>query len=67
MINNYVLNASGTLDVYIDRLKKISRDSVVRVISLIPVDNVDILLYDNPKGAIEHIGLGRNIFVLHQV
>ena len=58
MINNYVLNASRNLDAYIDELEKNSRDSVARVTSLIPVKDVDIVLYDNPGEAMENIGIG---------
>src|SRR5579872_2709523 len=57
-INTYTLDAAKTLNPYKKVLQEISQDAIQKITMLIPIDDVDIVLYDNPNEAIEHIALG---------
>jgi uncharacterized protein YjaZ len=57
-INTHILNASGSLSQFRSVIQKTSAIAVKRVAKAIPVDNVDIVFYDNYQGTIEHLGFG---------
>lgn len=61
-INVYVLTATGRLNSYIDLISEKVEEIALKVTKTIPVDNVDIVISDNPPGVMEEIGVGAFTF-----
>lgn len=59
-VNIFVLTANGRLGKYKDRILKVAKESVKLIGKKIPLPDVDIVFYDNPKSKyiIPHLGLG---------
>ncbi len=55
-INIHILSASKDIGPYSDELKSIAEATVASVLKLLPIKDVDIVLYDNPKATIDEIG-----------
>lgn len=58
--NIFVLAANGRLGKYKNRIMRIAKESVKLIGKKIPLPDVDIVFYDNPKSKyiIPHLGLG---------
>ncbi len=54
----YILLGSGRLVPYYDQIKNISDEAITKVKKQLPLDNVDIVICDNPEGVIPEIGIG---------
>ncbi|OGG11649.1 hypothetical protein A2Z00_01180 [Candidatus Gottesmanbacteria bacterium RBG_13_45_10] len=57
-IHVQTLNAGGRLTKLRHTIEEASRLAIAHVTEYIPVDNVDIIFYDHPQRAIEHLGFG---------
>ena len=57
-VNLYVLRASGRLNPYVKAIEKIFENTLVKVSNKIPISDVDIIVRDNPNGAIPETGVG---------
>lgn len=57
-VNIFVLTASGRLEKYKDRIMKVAKESVKIIGKKIPLPDVDVVFYDNPEYAIQHLGIG---------
>lgn len=57
-INIYILKATGCLNPFAKDIEKQSEKAIKKVAARIPISNVDIVFYDNPKEAIPEIGIG---------
>lgn len=55
-INIHILSASKDIRPYSEELKSIAEATVASVEKLLPIKDVDIVLYDNPKATIDEIG-----------
>lgn len=55
-INIHVLSASKEIEPYAEDLRLIASATLADVDKLLPIKNVDIVLYNNPKAAIDEIG-----------
>lgn len=55
-IKIHILSASKDIRPYSEELKSIAEATVVSVEKLLPIKDVDIVLYDNPKATIDEIG-----------
>lgn len=57
-IRLHILSSSGTLKPFINDIEK-NFDSAINIITTqIPARNVDVVVYDNPEGALEIHGIG---------
>jgi len=66
-INICVLTASGRLTSFRKNILKSAKNSLKIIKYKIPVNNVDIVFYDNPYGAIPHLGIGAHTLNPHLV
>lgn len=57
-INIHILNSSGKLTNTEKRIKQTTEKSVARIVKLIPINNVDIVVAEDPQSAIPEIGIG---------
>ncbi len=57
-IHIQILNANGRLTPFINTIETASKSAIDHVTKYIPVDNVDIIFYDHPERAIDHLGFG---------
>ncbi len=57
-VNLHLLNASGSLSQFEKEIKSEFSAAVSEISKIIKLVNVDIVIYDNPEGAIPEIGLG---------
>jgi len=55
-INTHILYASKDVKPYSDELKSIAESTIASVLKLLPIKDVDVVLYDNPKATIDEIG-----------
>jgi len=54
----HLLNASGSLMPFKKDIESITKISVKKIVNVIPVSDVDIVLYEDPQSAISHLGIG---------
>lgn len=54
----HVLKTSRRLQAFEDKIKSEALGTIKDVCKLLPVSNIDIVVSDNPSGAIPHIGIG---------
>jgi uncharacterized protein YjaZ len=57
MIAVHVLRAGGRLEPLLERLMRVTDHTLERIQSLMPVDAVDIVFYDNPSWTISETGI----------
>lgn len=57
-IQVHILNAGRRLSPFKKTIETVSKSAIDHVTKYIPVDNVDIVFYDNSKRTIEHLGFG---------
>lgn len=57
-VNIYVLTGSGRLNPFKKQIIKSANYLLEIIKSKIPLPNMDIVFYDNPDGAIPHLGVG---------
>ena len=55
-IHTHVLTASNEITPYVAELKLVAESATMAVRKLLPIKDVDILFYDNPRATIEEIG-----------
>ena len=55
-INIHILSASKDIEPYSEELKSIAEATIASVEKMLPIKDVDIVLYDNPKATIDEIG-----------
>lgn len=55
-INIHILSASKDIRPYSEELKSITEATIASVEKLLPIKDVDIVFYDNPKATIDEIG-----------
>lgn len=55
-INTHILSASKDIRPYSDELKSIAEATIASVLKLLPIKDIDVVLYDNPKATIDEIG-----------
>lgn len=55
-INIHILTASKDIQPYSGELRSIAEDTIVSVKKFLPINDVDIVFYDNPKATIDEIG-----------
>ncbi|MCR4334111.1 MAG: DUF2268 domain-containing protein [Patescibacteria group bacterium] len=55
-INIYILSASKDIKLYSEELRSIAVATIASVEELLPIKDVDIVLYDNPEATIDEIG-----------
>ena len=55
-INVNVLSASNDTKPYSEELRSIAADTIASVEKLLPIKDVDIVIYDNPRATIDEIG-----------
>lgn len=67
MINVHILKASGSLRPYIKDILASAKDAITQIKMKIPITNVDIVFYDEPKAVIPNIGLGGRAYNAHMV
>lgn len=57
-IISHILLGSGKLTPYVDQIKREFDSAVDQIAQKIPITEVDVVIYDNPEGAIPEIGVG---------
>jgi uncharacterized protein YjaZ len=57
-IQSHILLKSGRLSPFVKYIEKVISETVPLVQNKIPISDVDIVVYDNPLGAIPEIGIG---------
>ncbi len=57
-VNLYVLRASERLNPYVKAIEKIFENTLAKVSNKIPISDIDIIVRDNPPGAIPETGEG---------
>jgi uncharacterized protein YjaZ len=57
-INLHLLNASGSLDAFIDDIKNNFPKAVDEISKKLDISNIDIVVYDNPLRVIPEYGIG---------
>jgi len=55
-INIHILSASKDIRPYSDELKSITEATIASVEKVLPIKDVDVVIYDNPKATIDEIG-----------
>lgn len=56
--NFYILKASGRFDPYLKDLEQTINLAIKKTTEKIPVDKVDLVIYDNPAQVIKEVGVG---------
>ncbi|MBI2011249.1 hypothetical protein HYS91_00625 [Candidatus Daviesbacteria bacterium] len=54
----YILKASGRLIPFSKKIEEIIKKVKSEVVQLLPLPDLDVIVEDNPLGAIEHLGIG---------
>lgn len=54
----HILNAARDLDPFINDIENTYRAAVEKITAKIPVSNIDVVIANNPQGAIPEIGIG---------
>ncbi|MDP3987732.1 MAG: DUF2268 domain-containing putative Zn-dependent protease [Candidatus Levybacteria bacterium] len=57
-MSSYILLGSGRLILYQVQIKKQFNELITEVKKQLPLENVDVVIYDNPEGAIPEVGVG---------
>lgn len=57
-ITPYILLGSGRLKPFTEQIYEAVKEAIGRVNNKVSISNVDIVIYDNPHGAIPEIGVG---------
>ncbi len=57
-IKIHLLNANGQFDELGEVINTIFNDTIQKIISVIPIDNVDVIISDYPRNIIPNYGLG---------
>lgn len=57
-INLHLLNASGSLYVFVNDIKNSFKTSINEISKKLSISDIDIVVYDNPLGAIPEFGIG---------
>lgn len=57
-IDLHILNASGRLDQFVKDIEEEFKSTVERVTKVLPIENVDVVVWDNPEWAIKKYGIG---------
>lgn len=57
-IHIHLLNASGGLNPFEKDIESITRISIKKIANVIPISDVDIILYEDSQSAIPHLGIG---------
>lgn len=57
-INLHILNASKRLDPFVKTIEQCFNEAVRKIENLIPISDVDVVVYDNPFGAVPEFGIG---------
>ena len=57
-VHIHLLKATGRLDTFAESLLAVSHTAISKITQLLPVKDVDIVLFDNPKQTIDHLGIG---------
>jgi uncharacterized protein YjaZ len=55
-INIYVLSASKEIRPYSEVMKSIAKNTIASVEKLLPINDIDIIFYNNPRATIDEIG-----------
>lgn len=55
-INIHILSASKDIKPYSEELKSVAETTITSVEKLLPIKDVDIVFYDNPRATIDEIG-----------
>lgn len=56
-VNLYILKSSGRLTIFAKQIEKEFYSSIDRINRVIPIPEVDVVLYDNPDGVIPELGI----------
>ncbi|MBI2334396.1 hypothetical protein HYU96_01210 [Candidatus Daviesbacteria bacterium] len=57
-MNIYILKATKRLYGFIENIDKIAKQTVIKVENILRLPEIDIVIYDNPEGAIPELGVG---------
>ncbi len=57
-INMHLLNASGSLDHIVEDIKEEFKSTVEKVAKVLPIKNIDVIVWDYPEWAIKKYGIG---------
>lgn len=57
-IKLHILNTSGKLTPIASSIKSVSEDTIKEVKKVLPIDNIDVLVWDYPDWSIEKYGIG---------
>ncbi len=57
-IKTHILNSSSKLNSYVEVIEKITAAAIEKINRKLPVESVDIVIYENRRGAIPEIGIG---------
>lgn len=58
MVNIHILLASGRLNNFESKIRQTAEDGIVKIKSKIAAEKIDIVVRDNPDGAIPEVGIG---------
>lgn len=61
-INLHILNASGKLTPYLEEVKNIFNETIVKILEKIPLSNVDVVISENAEDVIPELGIGGNAY-----
>lgn len=59
-VHLHILNASGAFDLVSKFIEDEFAKSLTRISDALSISDVDVVLYDNPKGVIPEVGIGGN-------
>lgn len=57
-VSVHILLGTGRLVLYQDRIKKKFDELITKIQKQLPLENIDVVIYDNPEGTIPEIGVG---------
>ena len=57
-INLHILRASGRLEPFVDQIQKEFDETVNKISKTMPLQEIDVVIQDNPRKAIPEIGVG---------
>ncbi|MEK7168544.1 MAG: DUF2268 domain-containing putative Zn-dependent protease [Patescibacteria group bacterium] len=57
-IKLHVLNTSGKLTSFTSNIKSVSEDTIKEVKKVLPIDSIDVIVWDYPDWSIEKYGIG---------
>lgn len=66
-IKLYILNASGSLNKFTEKIEDLFPKVVENILNVLPVDNVDVIVWDNPEWAIEEYGIGGHTLTPYRI